>query len=187
MRRSRQPAENPYFPDDFYHFTPFDRFCKLSCASAGFRGKTRYSWTTENANPVDYRIVRDRRTCQQEESREALQRRHHAERIAEAVEKHPDATLADLREYLGLDMSVPTLARALQALRITFKKKYFTPKSRSAKTLRRSGSSGKDLVRRAAPRTAEALWNLLGNLLDTFSADECRRYLHHCGYAATTS
>jgi transposase len=45
----------------------------------------------------------------------------------------------------------------------------------------------KDLVRRAAPRTVEALWNLLGNLLDAFSADECRRYLRHCGYAATAS
>ena len=67
----------------------------------------------------------------------------HAERITEAVEKHPDATLAELREYLALDISVPTLARALQALRITFKKKCFTPKSRNAKTLRRSGSNGK--------------------------------------------
>jgi transposase len=67
----------------------------------------------------------------------------HAERIAEAIEKHPDATLAELREYLGLDMSVPTLARALQALRITFKKKCFTPKSRNARTLQRSEISGK--------------------------------------------
>jgi len=45
-----------------------------------------------------------------------------AARITEAVEKHLDATLAELREYLALDISVPTLARALQALRITFKK-----------------------------------------------------------------
>ena len=67
----------------------------------------------------------------------------HAERIAETVEKHPDATLAELREYLGLDLSVPTLARALQALRITFKKKYFMPKSKTARTSQRSGSSGK--------------------------------------------
>ena len=67
----------------------------------------------------------------------------HAERIAEAVEKHHDATLAELREHLGLDLSVSTLARALQALRITFKKKYFMPRSKTAKTLRRGGSSGK--------------------------------------------
>jgi transposase len=62
----------------------------------------------------------------------------HVERIAEAVEEHPDATLAELREYLGLDIGVPTLARALQALRITFKKKCFTPKSRIARTLQSS-------------------------------------------------
>ncbi len=45
----------------------------------------------------------------------------------------------------------------------------------------------KALIRRAAPRTVEALWNLLGHLLDAFSASECRRYLRHCGYAATDS
>jgi transposase len=45
----------------------------------------------------------------------------------------------------------------------------------------------KDLIRRAAPRTIEALWNLLGSLLDAFSPDECRRYLRHCGYAAIES
>jgi transposase len=43
----------------------------------------------------------------------------------------------------------------------------------------------KDLVRRIAPRTVEALWNLLGRLVDAFSTDECQRYLRHCGYAAT--
>jgi transposase len=53
----------------------------------------------------------------------------HAERIEEAVEEHPDATLAELREYLGLEISVPTLARALQALRITFKKSASRPRA----------------------------------------------------------
>jgi len=43
----------------------------------------------------------------------------------------------------------------------------------------------KNLFCRTAPRTVEALWNLLGNLLDAFSADECRRCLRHCGHAAT--
>jgi transposase len=67
----------------------------------------------------------------------------HAKRILETVEEHPDATLAELRQYLDLDISVPTLARALHALRITFKKKCFMPKSRSARTLRRSVSNGR--------------------------------------------
>lgn len=44
----------------------------------------------------------------------------------------------------------------------------------------------KALIRRAAPRTVEGLWNLLGHLVDAFPPDECRRYLRHCGYAATS-
>jgi transposase len=45
----------------------------------------------------------------------------------------------------------------------------------------------KHLVRSAAPRTVEDLWNLLGRLLDTFPADECQHYLDHCGYTATSA
>lgn len=43
----------------------------------------------------------------------------------------------------------------------------------------------KQLVRSAAPRTVEALWNLLGRLVDAFPPHECQNYLRHCGYAAT--
>ena len=45
----------------------------------------------------------------------------------------------------------------------------------------------KYLVRSGAPRTVDALWDLLGRLVDAFPADECRHYLHHCGYAATSA
>jgi transposase len=34
----------------------------------------------------------------------------------------------------------------------------------------------KYLVRSAAPRTVDALWDLLGRLVDAFPADECRHY-----------
>lgn len=43
------------------------------------------------------------------------------------------------------------------------------------------------LLRSAAERTVDALWNRLGQLLDAFPADECRRYFRHCGYAATAA
>lgn len=43
------------------------------------------------------------------------------------------------------------------------------------------------LLRSAAERTMEGLWNLLGKLLDHFSPAECARYLRHCGYAATAA
>jgi transposase len=69
--------------------------------------------------------------------------RPHAQRIAEAVRQHPDATLAELREHLGLDVSLPTLTRALRALQLTFKKKSCMPRSKTARTLRPSGCNGR--------------------------------------------
>jgi transposase len=41
------------------------------------------------------------------------------------------------------------------------------------------------ILRSAAARTVVDLWSLLGQLLDHFSPDECRRYFAHCGYTAT--
>lgn len=45
----------------------------------------------------------------------------------------------------------------------------------------------KHLVRSAGPRSVEALWNLLGRLVDAFPPDECLNYLRHCGYTATSA
>jgi transposase len=46
-----------------------------------------------------------------------------AERICQAIEEKPDRTLRELKAHLQTDLSVQTLCRALQALRLTFKKK----------------------------------------------------------------
>ena len=43
----------------------------------------------------------------------------------------------------------------------------------------------KRLLRKAAARTVEALWEVIGKLLDCFSAQECRNYIRHAGYPAT--
>jgi transposase len=40
----------------------------------------------------------------------------------------------------------------------------------------------KALLRKAAARTRDALWDTIGALLDAFSPNECRNYLAHCGY-----
>ena len=40
----------------------------------------------------------------------------------------------------------------------------------------------KALLRKAAARTRDALWDTLGQSLDAFSPDECRNYLTNCGY-----
>ena len=42
----------------------------------------------------------------------------------------------------------------------------------------------KHLLRKAEPRTVEAAWKQVGQLLDRFSADECANYLSNSGYAA---
>jgi len=64
---------------------------------------------------------------------------------------------------------------------------YLPPYSPDFNPIEMVFSKLKALIRRAAPRTVETLWNLLGSLLDAFSPNECRRYLRHCGYTATTS
>ena len=46
----------------------------------------------------------------------------HADRIREAVARTPDASLKELRERLNLPISETTLWRALNAMKLTFKK-----------------------------------------------------------------
>jgi transposase len=46
----------------------------------------------------------------------------HGEQIRQAVKEQPDATLAELRDRLGLDVALSTLWEALKALKLTFKK-----------------------------------------------------------------
>jgi transposase len=43
----------------------------------------------------------------------------------------------------------------------------------------------KRLLRKAAARTVEALWDAIGRLLDQFSPEECANYIRHAGYPAT--
>jgi transposase len=40
----------------------------------------------------------------------------------------------------------------------------------------------KELLRKAAARTKEALWDAIGRHLEGFTPEECRNYLAHCGY-----
>jgi len=43
----------------------------------------------------------------------------------------------------------------------------------------------KALLRKAAERSIEALWDRIGQLLDHFTPEECANYLRHAGYAPT--
>lgn len=46
----------------------------------------------------------------------------HRERLEQLMREQPDVTSPELRERLGIDISVQTLSRALRALQLTFKK-----------------------------------------------------------------
>jgi hypothetical protein len=41
----------------------------------------------------------------------------------------------------------------------------------------------KALLRKAAERTRDALWDTIGRILSALSPDECRNYLINAGYA----
>jgi transposase len=56
----------------------------------------------------------------------------HAERLQQIVAEKPDATLRELRALLGVEFSIHTIARALRALQLTFKKKSSAPRSKIA-------------------------------------------------------
>ena len=53
------------------------------------------------------------------------------QRLAKLVERTPDATLAELKDELGLPVSISTIDRALRALRLTLKKSRSAPPSRT--------------------------------------------------------
>ena len=66
----------------------------------------------------------------------------HAEAIRAAVAEAPDLTLRELKERLGLALSLATLWRAVAAMGLTLKKKSSGRRSGTGPTSRRGGPSG---------------------------------------------
>ncbi len=64
------------------------------------------------------------------------------QRLGDLVALHPDATLAELREWLGKAVGLSTLCRALTKWRLTFKKSRSTPPSKIAPTSRPGDEHG---------------------------------------------
>lgn len=60
---------------------------------------------------------------------------------------------------------------------------YLPPYSPDLNPIEQMFAKLKALLRKAAARTRDALWNTIGNLLDTFTPAECRNYLQNSGYA----
>jgi transposase len=60
---------------------------------------------------------------------------------------------------------------------------YLPPYSPDLNPIELAFSKLKRLLRDAAERSVEALWQTIGRLLDRFTPAECANYLRHCGFA----
>lgn len=60
--------------------------------------------------------------------------------------------------------------------------RYLPPYSPDLNPIEKLFSKLKALLRKAATRTVDALWNEIGRLIDTFTPDECSNYFAACGY-----
>jgi transposase len=80
---------------------------------------------------------------------------------------------------------VAGVREAIEAAQATLA--YLPPYSPDLNPIENAFAKLKWFLRSAAERTKDGLWNLLGRLVDCFTPDECRRYLHHCGYTATAA
>jgi transposase len=59
---------------------------------------------------------------------------------------------------------------------------YLPPYSPDFNPIEQAFAKFKWLLKSAAERTVDALWNTCGQLLDEFTPTECRNDIHHCGY-----
>ena len=66
-------------------------------------------------------------------------------RLAELVKDHPDATLKELREKLGIVCAESAICMALQRLKLSFKKRRSMRPSRTDPTLRFGERSGEPI------------------------------------------
>jgi transposase len=60
--------------------------------------------------------------------------------------------------------------------------RYLPPYSPDLNPIEQLFARLKALLRKIAARSVDALWTAIGDLLDTFTPDECRNYLRHAGY-----
>ena len=63
---------------------------------------------------------------------------------------------------------------------------FLPPYSPDLNPIEKLFSKLKALLRKAATRTVEALWEYLGQFLDEFKAAECLNYFASCGYPTAT-
>ena len=62
---------------------------------------------------------------------------------------------------------------------------YLPPYSPNFNPIENAFSKLKALLRKAAERTVDGLWNTIGRMIDTFTLAECANYFAAAGYDAT--
>ena len=62
---------------------------------------------------------------------------------------------------------------------------YLPPYSPDLNPIEQAIAKLKALLRKAAERSIDTLWNRIGTCLDAFTPEECTAYLRHAGYGAT--
>jgi transposase len=64
--------------------------------------------------------------------------------------------------------------------------KYLPPYSPDLNPIEQVFAKIKALLRKAAERTVDQLWQTLGKLLDEVQSEECRNYFENAGYASNS-
>jgi transposase len=62
--------------------------------------------------------------------------------------------------------------------------RYLPPYSPDLNPIENAFSKLKGLVKSAGQRTIAGLWDVVGQLIDQFSSEECSNYFSHCGYGS---
>ena len=63
--------------------------------------------------------------------------------------------------------------------------RYLPPYSPDLNPIEQVFAKLKAMLRKAQARTADALWSIIGELLDRFACAECEHYIRHCGYCGS--
>jgi transposase len=67
---------------------------------------------------------------------------NHRSQMRDLVRKKPDITLAELRDAVGLNCTLPAIHYALEQMGLSYKKRLSMPASKSAKMSPKLGQSG---------------------------------------------
>jgi transposase len=79
---------------------------------------------------------------------------------------------------------VAGIAEAMTAAGVQLR--FLPPYSPDLNPIEQVFSKLKTCLRKAAKRTIEELWSIIGELMDDFAPDGCERYIRHAGYGQST-